>query len=65
MRPCRRVFQVSSRDLDVDVGVIYTHERGLMDRLLQYVDQALPGDAASIVRRTWTEITGDLPAGGP
>ena len=29
---------------------------GLMDRLLQYMDQALPGDAASIVRRTWTEI---------
>jgi membrane protein len=29
---------------------------GLMDRLLQYGDQALPGDAASIVRRTWTEI---------
>ena len=29
---------------------------GLMDRLLQYGDQALPGDAASIVRRTWVEI---------
>ena len=29
---------------------------GLMDRLLQYGDQALPGDAASIVRRTWAEI---------
>ena len=29
---------------------------GLMDRLLQYGDQALPGDAASIVRRTWDEI---------
>ena len=29
---------------------------GLMDRLLQYMDQALPSDAASIVRRTWTEI---------
>ena len=29
---------------------------GLMDRLLQYGDQALPGDAASIVRRTWIEI---------
>ena len=29
---------------------------GLMDRLLQYGDQALPGDAASIVRRTWEEI---------
>jgi membrane protein len=29
---------------------------GLMDRLLQYGDQALPSDAASIVRRTWIEI---------
>jgi len=29
---------------------------GLMDRLLQYGDQALPSDAASIVRRTWAEI---------
>jgi membrane protein len=29
---------------------------GLMDRLLQYMDQALPSDAASIVRRTWAEI---------
>jgi membrane protein len=29
---------------------------GLMDRLLQYGDQALPGDASSIVRRTWVEI---------
>ena len=30
---------------------------GLMDRLLQYGDQALPSDAASIVRRTWIEIS--------
>lgn len=29
---------------------------GMMDRLLQYMDQALPSDAASIVRRTWAEI---------
>jgi membrane protein len=29
---------------------------GLMDRLIAYVDQALPGDAASIVRRTLDEI---------
>ena len=29
---------------------------GLMDRLFQYVDQALPGDAASVLRRTFAEI---------
>jgi membrane protein len=29
---------------------------GLMDQLIEYVDQALPGDAASIVRRTLDEI---------
>lgn len=29
---------------------------GLMDRLIAYAEQAMPGDAASIVRRTLTEI---------
>jgi membrane protein len=29
---------------------------GLMDRLINYVDQALPGDAASLVQRTLDEI---------
>jgi membrane protein len=29
---------------------------GLMERLIQYVDQALPGDAASIVQKTLAEI---------
>ena len=29
---------------------------GLMDRLFEYVDQALPGDAASVMRRTLDEI---------
>jgi membrane protein len=29
---------------------------GLMDRLIAYAEQAMPGDAASLVRRTLTEI---------
>jgi len=29
---------------------------GLMDRLFEYIDSALPGDAASVLRRTFDEI---------
>jgi membrane protein len=32
------------------------HFPGLMDRLIAYVEQAMPGDAASIVRKTFFEI---------
>jgi len=43
MRPCRPVVQLPSRGLDVDVGVIYTHERELMDRLLSTLAAAAEG----------------------
>ncbi len=43
MRPCRRVSQPCWPDLDVDVGVIYTHERSLMDRLVSTLPAAAEG----------------------
>jgi len=36
---------------------------GLMERLIAYVEQALPGDAASIVRRTLAEIEANARGG--
>ena len=36
------------------LGMLPLH--GLMERLIAYAEQAMPGDAASIVRRTLTEI---------